>query len=270
MVLATIEHNAQEEEIDDPQVKQPEQESSILLEYKWKSEDATEDEMIKLLEESASNHFWTADEKVCLVHFHNICGGDYEMLQSEYFTHRSVGALKKKYKDLENGIDQTPASTPRLSISAASEIIKKSANKAINMCTPKKPEREMIPTEEDLNMEELEVQAFAPVSFSDDAEENEAVEDLSEIREEDLTELTEEEELQKQEIVLEPISSTIYLLVPLFLIMMVLAVTLVAPEEHLHEKMVQVKYNIIEAQEAIKDKMSVAWKEMATHLNKLF
>jgi len=82
-------------------------------EYLSKAEESTEKQMLEKLAGCNGNHFWTAEEKECLIFFMRRVGNDFDKLHSDYFPHRTQGALKTRYQKILRGED-TPASTPRL------------------------------------------------------------------------------------------------------------------------------------------------------------
>jgi len=103
------------------------------------------DEMQDLLDSCKGNHFWTEQEKQCLVYFLNICDENFTELHERYFQHRTPGALKTRYTKIIRGED-TPASTPRMSVGHLSEMAKQTGNEIIKAMTPRK---KMQPIEEE-------------------------------------------------------------------------------------------------------------------------
>lgn len=228
MVLESLEHNELEAQVDssEPLLEKEDADSALLHEYRWKSEDSTEEEMAEMLEESLGNHFWTNEEKQCLVYYYDKCDGDLERLHREYFTHRSAAALGIRFKAIQKGAE-TPATTPRLSISAASEMTKKVVNKTISMLTPKKPTMETQQTEEELD----------PLNLDDEEELEEMIEEeeaeivKEETQENEETEVNEQETDAPKVVELEPISPAVYLLTPLIMIFFGIAALIFLPEE---------------------------------------
>jgi hypothetical protein len=119
------------------------------------------DEMQDLLDSCKGNHFWTEQEKQCLVYFLNICNENFTELHERYFQHRTPGALKTRYTKIIRGED-TPASTPRMSVGHLSEMAKQTGNEIIKAMTPRK---KMQPIEEE---EDEEVDPMFPAAQEGD------------------------------------------------------------------------------------------------------
>jgi len=132
----------------------------MLEGYRMKTDNSTDKEMLENLSQCNGNHYWTQSEKECLIYFLKKCGNDLEKLQEDFFPHRSIGALKTRYTKIIRGED-TPATTPRLSVG---NIISSAANEVVKAVTPRKPikaiqeaeiEEEEEEIDEDLNKKEL-------------------------------------------------------------------------------------------------------------------
>merc|ERR1740129_1429226 len=106
--------------------------------------------MLEKLSQCNGNHYWTQAEKECLIYFLKRCGNDMDKLQEEYFPHRTVGALKTRYTKILRGED-TPATTPRLSVG---NFISAAANEVVKAVTPRKPIKAIQEAEEEENEED--------------------------------------------------------------------------------------------------------------------
>lgn len=182
---------------------------TIISNFLSLCEDYTEEEMDNLLQESQNNHFWTQEEKMCLVYFGEKCDMNFKSLHEDRFPGRSVVALKGMYKKMLKGED-TPASTPRFSISNSSKKVGNKLNSFVKLLTPSStPMKNNVErrTLEEINEEEdeclfdddselvLEEEEIQPVGEEEEQVEEEDEPEVEEAeKEEELVEDAEEEE----------------------------------------------------------------------------
>merc|ERR1712048_806016 len=117
------------------------------------------------------------------------CDGDFGLLHKQYFPHRSTVALKAKYRKVSQGLD-TPATTPRLSLSHLSTSLGNSAIKAakttVKLLTPQQSPMKSAHEEEEEGEEEQE----------EDGIEEEELEEQQDAEEEEEKMIEKEEEQQ--------------------------------------------------------------------------
>merc|ERR1712048_1350066 len=98
-----------------------------------------------------------------------------DLLHKQYFPHRSTVALKAKYRKVSQGLD-TPATTPRLSLSHLSTSLGNSAIKAakttVKLLTPQQSPMKSAQEEEE-GIEEEELLEEENLEEQQDAEEEE-------------------------------------------------------------------------------------------------
>lgn len=238
------------------------------------AEDKTEEDMESMLERCIGNHFWTTSEKTCLCYYVDKWGQDFKKLKQDYFSHRSEVALKSQYKKILRGED-TPATTPRLSIS---NISKQTSNSLIKLLTPKstpmKKSAEKILMDDDevdhllldddilddnVEMEEEDVEM-------EEEEEEEIPEEVVEEQEEVEPETTPEEEQEETEVeeaqalkpAVEDKSNQMILwgiLIPLCLVVLFVIVIINCPDDALgpqHSELLQFKQNILDMAKDLK------------------
>jgi len=79
-------------------------------------------------------------------------GNDFDKLHSDYFPHRTQGALKTRYQKILRGED-TPASTPRLSVG---NLMNQTVNEIVKAVTPRKPIKAIVEHEAEVENDENE------------------------------------------------------------------------------------------------------------------
>jgi len=149
----------------DPIITEPQMtdEGKETLEgYVKKAEEKTDIEMLKKLEGCNGNHFWTTEEKECLIYFLRRSNQDFEKLQEEYFPYRTVGALRTRYTKIIRGED-TPASTPRLSVGNMSNMVGTAVNEIAKAVTPRKPIKAVVELQENTEEQNEETQPEIPL-----------------------------------------------------------------------------------------------------------
>jgi len=122
--------------------------------YLSQTEGLTQEDMLEKLKPCNSNHFWTLEEKQCLVYFMDQCNQDFAEVHQKYFQHRSEGALKNRYGLIVRGED-TPMNTPRLSIGAVKNGAKELGNEILKALTPRKPQLSTLREEDTDPMDDL-------------------------------------------------------------------------------------------------------------------
>merc|ERR1712050_717599 len=196
----------------------------------------TEEEMVKTLKTVSENRLWTDEEEACLLYFHGQVDGDFEVLQSKYFKHRTHGALKVRYEKVLKG-HSTPSHTPRPSIG---NISKTAANAVLNMLTP-----EVTKETAKINNENVE-DLLNELNFDDDEDENEeeeeeenSMEETKPVAEEEET-TTEETEAVEAETKEEttPADDKLFFILPVLMLIVALSVIFVIDPE-LVESMIQ-------------------------------
>jgi hypothetical protein len=194
-------------------------------EYLSKSEDSTEKQMLEKLATCNGNHFWTAEEKECLIFFMRRVGNDFDKLHSDYFPHRTQGALKTRYQKILRGED-TPASTPRLSVG---NLMNQTVNEIVKAVTPRKPIKAIIEheaEEENENEELTQTDELPEVNIEEKEKE---------------VEKTEEQPAEQEE----QMNFWMLALGPIMMFYLVLIVGLILPDDNLPETLVAFKTNFL-------------------------
>jgi len=200
--------------------------STILEDFQKKYENVAEEEMLKTLTVQSSNRLWTDEEQACLLYFHGQTKGDFEELQSKYFKHRTLGALKVRYEKVLKG-HATPSHTPRPSMG---NISKTAANAVLNMLTP-----EVTKETAKINNENVE-DLLNELNFDDDEDENEeeeenVVEDAKPVAEEEtISEETETVEAETNE-ESAPADDKLFFILPILMLIVAISVIFVTDPE---------------------------------------
>jgi len=204
---------------------------ALMEGYLKQSEEHTDKEMLEKLSQCNGNHYWTQDEKECLVYFSQRCEHDMDKLHEDFFPHRTVGALKTRYTKILRGED-TPATTPRLSVGA---IISNAANEAIKAVTPRKPIKAIQQIEEE---EQLAEDMAVEETLSEDA--------LPEVNvEKDAVAEATTEETTKTEESAEGLNYWLLAVGPIVLVYLILIFVVVLPNEHLPPQVLTFKSNLL-------------------------
>jgi len=203
---------------------------ALMEGYLKQSEEHTDKEMLEKLSQCNGNHYWTQDEKECLVYFSKRCGNDMDKLHDDFFPHRTVGALKTRYTKILRGED-TPATTPRLSVG---NIISNAANEAIKAVTPRKP----IKAIQEIEEQEFLAEDMAEETFNEDA--------LPEVNvEKDAVAEATTEETTKTEESAEGLNYWLLAVGPIVLVYLILILVVVLPNEHLPPQVLTFKSNLL-------------------------
>lgn len=199
---------------------------NVLEEFQKNIANATEEEMLKTLADQSSNRLWTEEEKACLLYFHGQTKGDFEELQTQYFKHRTQGALKVRYEKILKG-HETPSHTPRPSIG---NISKNAANSVMAILTPEVSKENAKANSE--NVEELLNELNFDDEEDNEEDEEEVVEDTKPVAEEEeiTTEETETVEAETSEEAA-PADDKLFFILPVLMLIVALLVIFVTDPE---------------------------------------
>lgn len=250
MVLEELASNSEAPEHDDvpPKIAVTEPTSTLLETYRENIVDNTEEEMQALLTSCYGNHFWTVEEKQCLVFFCDLVDGDFDVLHEVYFTHRTIGSLRSRWHSLQRG-QETPMTTPRLSLSNA---LVKASNAVIKVCTPNaSPGRVLQPVVEEVDEDEEDAEFLEAIKQAGlgKEEENEVqketVPENEELPEGAVeTEEVEQTEIEQTENVEESDNLVFWALLPFILVLIITFAIFVVPQNSLPNDLITYKTNL--------------------------